>query len=305
MRPPIMSRHQLQRLPPPRMPCHPRIVMLRHDPPPQIQVIRDEYLATEEEEPTLFRPFRSPECPSGRPPESLHRLSHGVFVYAPLNPLPDVPKNRGLFSRYVDALQGSDGEELRSEEGEVLVVLGRVSVIRATGKCIRFPHGPSGAMTESEVETSQVEGPSSLATIQLLGRPEILQILVVGPNLHRMLGSLQQMPPLLQRTNDSQHLLIVDLVVPLHLTQALRVERDRMPLSILLRLLGQDRSGCHVGTIRLHPERPIAIRKHQDWGRRYLGFQGLEGGLLRLRPPPRALLLGEVEQRTRVMREPL
>src|SRR5215471_6857552 len=160
-------------------------------------------------------------------------------------------------------------------------------------------------MTEGEVEASQIEGPPGLAMVQFLGRSEVLQVLMVGPNLHRMLGSLQKVSPLLQCTNNGQHLLVMDLVVPLHLTQALRVECNRVPLVIFSGLLGEDRPSGHVGAIHLNPERPVTIRKCQDQGGCDFGLQGLEGCLLRASPPPWAVLLGQVKQGACKVREAL
>ena len=52
--------------------------------------------------------------------------------------------------------------------------------------------------------------------VEFLSRHEVLQVLVICPDLHRVSGSLQEMPPLFQYMDDSEHLLVMDLVILLH-----------------------------------------------------------------------------------------
>ena len=53
-------------------------------------------------------------------------------------------------------------------------------------------------MVHDKVEMGEEQGPPRLATIQLLGSHEILQILVVHPDLTPMLCPFHEMSPLLQ-----------------------------------------------------------------------------------------------------------
>jgi len=80
-----------------------------------------------------------------------------------------------------------------------------------------------------EVEAGQVQRPVSLATVKFLSCHEVLQVLVVCLNLHWVSGSLQEMPPFYQCANNSEHLLVIDLVVPFHWRQGFAVEGHRMP----------------------------------------------------------------------------
>jgi len=52
--------------------------------------------------------------------------------------------------------------------------------------------------------------------VEFLSHHEVLQVLVVCPDLHQVLGSFQEMPPLFQRVDDSEHFLVVDLVILFH-----------------------------------------------------------------------------------------
>jgi len=63
--------------------------------------------------------------------------------------------------------------------------------------------------------------------VEFLSRHEVLQVLVVCPDLYQVSGSLQEMPLLFQCTDDSEHLLVMNLVIPLHWRQGLAVKRYR------------------------------------------------------------------------------
>jgi len=82
-------------------------------------------------------------------------------------------------------------------------------------------------VVECEIEAGEVEGPSGLPPVQLLGRHEVLQILVVRPDLALMFRAFDKVPPLLEGSDDCQHLLVVDLVVPFDRGQGLGEEGDR------------------------------------------------------------------------------
>ena len=64
-------------------------------------------------------------------------------------------------------------------------------------------------------------------TVEFLSRHEVLQILVVRPDLYGMSSSFQEVPSLLQCTDDSEHLLVMNLVILLHWRQGLAVKHYR------------------------------------------------------------------------------
>ena len=90
-------------------------------------------------------------------------------------------------------------------------------------------------MVERKVESGKVQRPPSLPPVQLLGHTEALKVLVVRPNLKLAWGTFKVVPPLFQCTDDCQHLLVMDFVVPLDRAEALGEEGDWMPFSIILR----------------------------------------------------------------------
>ena len=89
-------------------------------------------------------------------------------------------------------------------------------------------------MVECEVKSGKVQRPPSLPPVQLLGCTEVLKVLVVHPNLKLAWGTFKVVPPLFQRTDDCQHLLVVDFVVPLDRAEAFGEEGDWMPFSTIL-----------------------------------------------------------------------
>jgi len=69
-----------------------------------------------------------------------------------------------------------------------------------------------------------------LATVEFLSRYEVLQVLVVRPDFYQVSSSFQKVSPFFQGTDDSEHLLVMDLVVPFHWKQGFAVESYRVPL---------------------------------------------------------------------------
>ena len=63
-----------------------------------------------------------------------------------------------------------------------------------------------------------------MVTVEFLSHHEVLQVLVVCPDLHWVSGSFQKMPLLFQCVNDGEHLFVVDFVVPFHRRQGFAVE---------------------------------------------------------------------------------
>ena len=91
-------------------------------------------------------------------------------------------------------------------------------------------------------------------TVEFLSRHEVLQVLVICPDLHRVSGSLQEMPPLFQYMDDSEHLLVMDLVIPLHRRQGLAVKGHQVLLLFSGQSLRKDSSRGKVRTVSLDAE---------------------------------------------------
>jgi len=85
-------------------------------------------------------------------------------------------------------------------------------------------------MNQLEVEVSQVQRPTGLVTIKFLSRYEVFQVLVVCPDFYQVSSFFQKVPSLFQRADDSEHLLVMDLVVPFYRRQGFAVESYRVPL---------------------------------------------------------------------------
>ena len=63
------------------------------------------------------------------------------------------------------------------------------------------------------MEAGEVEGPPSLSSVQLFGRHEVFQVLVIRPDLAFVFCTFNKVPLLLKGSDDRQHFLVVDLVV--------------------------------------------------------------------------------------------
>ena len=65
-------------------------------------------------------------------------------------------------------------------------------MVSSPRQCVQFAHSTSGAVMKQEVESSQMQRPTSLATVKFLGHYEILEVLVVGLDFHQMGCSFQE-----------------------------------------------------------------------------------------------------------------
>ena len=122
----------------------------------------------------------------GRAPELSCCFSYGFLLVSVLVSLADVGQDLLLYACQFHPFQSMYRKEFRSQEDYVLVVQGSVSMIGSPRQCVRFAHGTSWAVVKQEVEPSQVQGPAGLMTVKFLGRHEVLEVLVVGPDLYWM-----------------------------------------------------------------------------------------------------------------------
>ena len=73
-----------------------------------------------------------------------------------------------------------------------------------------------------------------MLSVQLLRCTEVLEVLVVHPNLKLAWGTFKVVPPLLQCVDDCQHLLVMDFVVLLDRAEAFGEEGNWVPFSTIL-----------------------------------------------------------------------
>ena len=71
-----------------------------------------------------------------------------------------------------------------------------------------------------------------LPAVKLFSGHEVLQILMIHPDLNLMRTSLQIMPPRLQCSYYPQHLFVMHIIIPLHIIQPLGQICTRMPFVI-------------------------------------------------------------------------
>jgi len=85
---------------------------------------------------------------------------------------------------------------------------------------------------ECKVEVGEVKRLLGLPLVQLLGHHEVLQVLVIHPDFALMFCAFDKVLPLLEGSDNYQHLLVVDLIVSLDRRQGLEEESDQVPLFI-------------------------------------------------------------------------
>ena len=121
--------------------------------------------------------------------------------------------------------------------GSKSVVIGIVDlVVWLSRKCVGASVGCARLVRDHEVEAGEVECPSCLTSSEMLHFAPVLQVLVVRLYLKLPWETLQVVSPCGQRTDDCQHLLVVDLVVAFGVGHQFRVVGNRVPLSIVLSL---------------------------------------------------------------------
>jgi len=133
-------------------------------------------------------------CPIGRVSELSCCLSNGFLLVSVLVSFAYIRQDLLFHACQFYSFQGTHRKELRSKEDNVLIVRGSISVISSPQQCVRFAYSMSRAVMKQEVESSQIQGPMSLATVKFFGRHEIFEVFVVGPDFHWMGRSFQKVP---------------------------------------------------------------------------------------------------------------
>ena len=70
-------------------------------------------------------------------------------------------------------------------------------MIRSPRQGIRPTHLPTRLVGQDEVKPGEVQGPSCLAAVQLMSLSEIGQVLMIRVDLKLLIGSFEEVPPLL------------------------------------------------------------------------------------------------------------
>jgi len=96
--------------------------------------------------------------------------------------------------------------------------------------------------------------------VEFLSHHEVLQVFVVRPDLYQMLGFFQEVSLLFQHMDDSEHLFVMDLVVPFHQRQGFAVEGHWMLFLLSGQLLREDSSEGKVEAVSLDTKELRALR---------------------------------------------
>jgi hypothetical protein len=76
------------------------------------------------------------------------------------------------------------------------------TMVCSGGQSIELAHRTSRSVVHGEIKPGKVEGPLSLATVELLCCHEVLQVLVVRPDFKLVTSTFQEMALVFQSSND-------------------------------------------------------------------------------------------------------
>src|SRR6202453_3223600 len=88
-------------------------------------------------------------------------------------------------------------------------------MIRSSREEVNLRAQSTFSISHQKIESREKQTPSHLPAIELLGRQEILKILVVRKNFKTFLGSLQIVTPVFKASHYREYFPIVDLVISL------------------------------------------------------------------------------------------
>lgn len=124
------------------------------------------------------------------------------------------------------------------QESDGVIIPCARAMVGASREGIRLLHTLLGLMVQQKVKVGKVEEPPGLATVEFLGNPEVLQVLVVCSEFEAVPNPFQKVVLLLQGLDDCEHLFVVDLIVLFYDIEALEVEGYSVQLFALPKLLG-------------------------------------------------------------------
>src|ERR1700675_2580254 len=196
--------------------------MLLDDPASEVTIISYIDLTSEEQKSVRLYPLSTSNQSTGLILlQLLCSLSHRLIQFAIREGLANVTEDGAFLTGDSDTFEGPDLERFRTQEGDVCIVSDTGSVVCAAGEGVRLAHAPSWLVVEGEVEAGQVERPSGLAAVEFLGGPEVLEVLMVRPDLKWLARAFQVVSPLFQGSDDREHFHVMDLVVAFDRGQAL------------------------------------------------------------------------------------
>jgi len=112
--------------------------------------------------------------------------------------------------------------------------------------------------------------------------------------------ALDEVLPLLEGSDDCQHLLVVDFVVLLDRGQGFGEESNRVPLFVFQGYLGEDCTRCKVRAVSFDAEGLGRVGRDEDWSRSDTSLQSSECGALGFTPVPTRIVSGQVKEQVGV-----
>lgn len=114
---------------------------------------------------------------------------------------------------FFDSEHDHGSEVFRFKSYDFVVVFLSLIMIHMSAEKICFLVGGTGLVMECEMIFCEFSDPASLVSVQLLWLSEILEVLMIYPDLRVLSSSHKVVSPLVKRKHDCEQLLVIDLVV--------------------------------------------------------------------------------------------
>src|ERR1700677_420493 len=108
-------------------------------------------------------------------------------------------------------------------------------MIRSSREEVNLRAQSTFPISHQEIESREKQTPSRLPAIELLGRQEVLKVLVIRKNLKTLLSTFQIMTPVLKATHDREHFAVIDLIISFDFLEGLGNEGAGIPLLVVFK----------------------------------------------------------------------
>src|ERR1700677_2951385 len=126
-------------------------------------------------------------------------------------------------------------------------------MIRSSREEVNLRAQSTFPISHQEIESREKQTPSRLPAIELLGRQEVLKVLVIRKNLKTLLDAFQVMTPVLKATHDREHFAVIDLVIPFDFIEGFGNEGAGIPFLIVLKYT-ENASSSEARRVSFNPE---------------------------------------------------
>src|SRR5271154_2413286 len=107
-------------------------------------------------------------------------------------------------------------------------------MIRSSREEVNLRAQSTFPVSHQKIEPREKQTPSRLPAIKLLGRQEILKILVIRKNFKTLFSAFQIVTPVLEASHYGEHLAIINFVIAFDFIEGLGNEGAGIPFLVIL-----------------------------------------------------------------------